>query len=410
MNNTLVLFIFAGSIASVGGFILLWSLFYDWFRNRKKKPLRCPKCRYDMHSAHSLVCPECGNDAKHERHLKKFHRRWKMATLGLLMVLLAVGGYVDQRYRLVKWLTVLPSWLLLEMVDDFSPPDRTRLYLSGARVPAASNLHEELWDRYSAGQFSTSQRAKITKRQFDDNHNWVNCNTRDRWPIGVPIWVEIHANISGPFSRDLRITPKFIGADTIGLYSQGWRGMVEDFVQIGIPTISSNGINLDYEVREGESLVWSDSESLRTVVSGSVDDILEPVRGGEETDILRQAFINTLHISPDGSWISVTVTRFDDITVAAKVEILEKEVVVAWTDLFLIALDTAPPGRFGSKLTNKPTEIYLKLNSESEQLHTADFSDSNWQIRLRGDGGAALRDLLTSRYWADEIVLPLRQD
>src|SRR5438309_1158927 len=44
------------TLAAAGALLLLWSLFHD----RPKGRRRCPRCWYDMRGVPSLLCPECG--------------------------------------------------------------------------------------------------------------------------------------------------------------------------------------------------------------------------------------------------------------------------------------------------------------------------------------------------------------
>lgn len=67
-----------------------------WFiGQRAKGRLRCPKCWYDMSGAPSLVCPECGKEARTEKKLKKSRRpRWALVSAVLMA---APGIYVYPR-------------------------------------------------------------------------------------------------------------------------------------------------------------------------------------------------------------------------------------------------------------------------------------------------------------------------
>ena len=66
--------LFSGS-----GFVLgmagLWLIYWFLLADRAQGRKRCPKCWYDMSSADSLSCPECGNDAKREADLLNTRRR-----------------------------------------------------------------------------------------------------------------------------------------------------------------------------------------------------------------------------------------------------------------------------------------------------------------------------------------------
>jgi hypothetical protein len=67
------------TIGAAGMVLLLWALFWDRSRGRR----RCPKCWYDMAGVPGLRCPECGKEAKSERQLSATRRRWRWAAAGV---------------------------------------------------------------------------------------------------------------------------------------------------------------------------------------------------------------------------------------------------------------------------------------------------------------------------------------
>ena len=75
------------ALVPIAGLLLVcWGLWGD----RSKGRPRCPKCWYDMRgSLPSLVCPECGHDAKQERRLYKNRRGQRRIVLGVVLLLLS---------------------------------------------------------------------------------------------------------------------------------------------------------------------------------------------------------------------------------------------------------------------------------------------------------------------------------
>jgi len=69
------------SLLGIGSVLLTWALFWNRARGRK----RCPTCWYDMADAPSLVCPECGRDARCEKRLTKTRRRKRWAACALFL-------------------------------------------------------------------------------------------------------------------------------------------------------------------------------------------------------------------------------------------------------------------------------------------------------------------------------------
>lgn len=67
---------------AAGAIMLLLAMFWDRPRGR----LRCPRCWYDMAGAKDLKCPACGHVAKSESALRRIHRRYGWAVLGLILL------------------------------------------------------------------------------------------------------------------------------------------------------------------------------------------------------------------------------------------------------------------------------------------------------------------------------------
>ena len=103
----------SGSILAVlGSLLLLWSLFSDRSRGRK----RCPKCWYDMSNATAdapLRCPECGNQSKSARKLHKTRRRWKWAFASFIPFLGAGYLAVQPKVRENGWISITPNTVLV---------------------------------------------------------------------------------------------------------------------------------------------------------------------------------------------------------------------------------------------------------------------------------------------------------
>lgn len=106
-------FVLAAAIAAVSGIsLLLWSLFSDRSRGRR----RCPKCWYDMSNAPAearLRCPECGREARRERQLFKTPRRWRWAAASLLIFIAAAYLGVQPKVRQDGWTSVMPTTLII---------------------------------------------------------------------------------------------------------------------------------------------------------------------------------------------------------------------------------------------------------------------------------------------------------
>src|SRR5512134_3701851 len=89
-------------------------LYLGLFQDRSRGRPRCPKCWYNMTGAPSLVCPECGHDARHERRLYRTRRqRW-----ALVCAVLTAGGCGYQ-------------WLVRIRVAELNEPIRSALRPTG---------------------------------------------------------------------------------------------------------------------------------------------------------------------------------------------------------------------------------------------------------------------------------------
>jgi hypothetical protein len=147
-----------GVLALLGLTLLYWSLLHDRARGRR----RCPKCWYDMSGTPgNLVCSECGNRAKRERKLFKTRRRWRWASVGLL---LAVSAYPIARAPLIRRDGTMGWWpttALILAVIWFDSPEKSfeprwtqkalntllgqRMDLFGSNSPPPPDLWDWQW-------------------------------------------------------------------------------------------------------------------------------------------------------------------------------------------------------------------------------------------------------------------------
>jgi len=108
---------FAIAFGAAGLLLLVWSLFCD----RAKGRPRCPRCWYDLSGLNGRRCPECGIEAKKDRHLYRTRRHWKAAALAMVLLILAAVCIGTQQVRKHGWAGAGPSWayiLLLPHLDN----------------------------------------------------------------------------------------------------------------------------------------------------------------------------------------------------------------------------------------------------------------------------------------------------
>ncbi len=109
MSASAIYFGSAAAAALLGLALLVWAMFADRARGRK----RCPKCWYDMSAALNLRCPECGREVKHEKQLLKTRRRWKVAFVTLLPFLIAGFLAVQPKVQRDGWWSIMPTTVML---------------------------------------------------------------------------------------------------------------------------------------------------------------------------------------------------------------------------------------------------------------------------------------------------------
>lgn len=99
----------AGVLGVIALVLLVWALFLDRSRGRR----RCPKCWYDMSGTDALTCSECGKTVKHEKKLHKTRRRKRWAVLAIIML---AGSYMlwsGPKVREHGWVSILPATALI---------------------------------------------------------------------------------------------------------------------------------------------------------------------------------------------------------------------------------------------------------------------------------------------------------
>jgi hypothetical protein len=181
------------TLAGAALLLLLWALFWDRSRGRK----RCPKCWYDMSGVPGLRCPECGRQVKHERGLFKTRRRrlWTGCAIILCAFGLATSGV--PRYRAGGWLGLVPSTYLVYFAtanDTPSVPSAAAIWMMSKAAPVpnptvAQLLTNETWDRLERGSMWLWQSHVYLRRVMKADGvdpDEIMCVPKV-WPLGVKI-------------------------------------------------------------------------------------------------------------------------------------------------------------------------------------------------------------------------------
>jgi hypothetical protein len=132
-----------GLFAVAAGSLSLWLLHRGLLADRSRGRPRCPKCWYSMEAATSLVCPECGHDARERGRLFKTRRRWGAVALAAAVTAATLYGREIHHRHFAKnetwrWACV-PSTALVVRV---SPSDREALDVVMRR---AWDKEQRLW-------------------------------------------------------------------------------------------------------------------------------------------------------------------------------------------------------------------------------------------------------------------------
>lgn len=93
--------------------LTLWALLHDRSRGRA----RCPKCFFSLQGLAATRCPECGGDVTDERRLHRTHRRWGVAVLAAVLLLLpaALTGGLARVQQAGAWADI-PSAVLVRLL------------------------------------------------------------------------------------------------------------------------------------------------------------------------------------------------------------------------------------------------------------------------------------------------------
>ena len=144
---------------------------------------RCRRCQYDLRAINFMqgspgVCPECGAELQspHAILFGKYQRQPRKIILGILLLLLAIGGYITLEY--VNWHVSRAS-----MPSPFSLPTQTTAQILAGlpKVVDEPWSWQELQSRLKSGKLSSQEADAALATLIAD------LNKHPKRPSGSPL-------------------------------------------------------------------------------------------------------------------------------------------------------------------------------------------------------------------------------
>jgi hypothetical protein len=287
------------TLAAAGAALLLWSLFWDRPRGRR----RCPRCWYDMGGVPGLVCPECGRVAALESHLRKTRRRPRYGALAAVLLLSAWVAASVPGYRRGGWVRLVPSSALVLLMPaepnwfypGSLPWGTFAIPLPRTRGAAQQALFDDLWRRLTAGELARWQSQLYLSRLFRADtsmHPAVLLMVPPRWPADQPLPVrELWAPPAG-LTLDLRLPGgKWTGPEPgLNPFLKGTRRLGDIGVRwLGLPRIPGSTVTLEMQLRMGATPFWRGEHAFPIEISATAATFLKRLDSPEDTELVRDA-------------------------------------------------------------------------------------------------------------------------
>lgn len=129
------------TLAAVAGVVVLWALFADRARGRR----RCRRCWYDLTGLGEVpvTCPECGKGHARARQLGRTRRRWRRAAFGAVVLVASYGVWTTPRVIERGWYGAVPTTgliLVLPWLSREVPPLPTDVEADSDRAQRDAHL------------------------------------------------------------------------------------------------------------------------------------------------------------------------------------------------------------------------------------------------------------------------------
>jgi Arc/MetJ family transcription regulator len=346
MNETLAAWLaWATTITALA--VIVWALVGT--RPVRHRSRRCPRCRYDMEATPGRTCPECGFEPRSERALHRGRRRWRLAMLGVVVLILShplhavpdinergwVGG-VPTTPLIVSLLVLRPDlgevtsrhgrYLYAPEVAD-SGTERLYLDLLDARVIRNRLTGWQEWllsgvcgllDEQSGAEvtWETPADALIGSTRWASGRSltWsslepaltpMTAETRPRWPAGVPIYAQLKGSVNSfryryvgePQSAGLEpfVTVRTPGVREHRIYGAPWSDGLQ---RLGTPAADAGDLRFTVLLEDAEyaqplvaqrwRCIDRQTVEIDTELSGVLGEYSTPIRSTKVESALRR--------------------------------------------------------------------------------------------------------------------------
>lgn len=296
-SGSLIWVLAGGTVALCALIVLLWALFSDRSRGRR----RCPKCWYSMEAAPSLRCPECGFVAKRERHLYRTRRRWKLAFVAVPLLMLAVYLAIQPKVRPYGYGSLTPVTVLIFLFqfDDSEWIVRGIDYQAERDLfhrPRASSLVDPLDPGFGEAMWSWQWRwlGHTTLRRIKEQEPVRKTHWRYQY------WLALSREFGGDDHLSARITQHFLEEMT---HDKPW-------VRRMAVARSIDGVAIDESVHRFRDLLDDESADVRAgVLNGMLTIASRNTRGvelliealkHERADVREQSLVKLCMLTSQG--------------------------------------------------------------------------------------------------------------
>lgn len=441
-----------GALFALGFLIYVaWSsLFADRGYVRGKPRRRCPQCWYDLAYSPGMTCAECGFTARRERDLYKTHRRYGRAVFAIAGCV-AIAVTMNEVLMRNSWTAALPARVLLALMP-IAPGANSAIAQELTNRAAMKQLSSSEWlalaNRCATGDWFARPTSDAWIAKYGNIiSQWrtgiagdarisallnsipprVDVTTRESWPTGTPVVVQVQVQDWWEWGMECRIRAKLHDSDdapttfyrtgddriprrsfplTVALNNSAQGEYAIDF---GIDRRPMRRADF---IADDPANPWVPAGShiarFKTVISEAADAELKPIDSPSMTTTIASVFSAGVvkwesGASPVRVHIDLPATEkseFDDVAIGLNVDLLHDDVLARSLKLWW---------RAGTK-TIEPRYGFEVAYENADLLRTISQNRGQWQMRINGDRDLALRANGGKSYWAGEVYLPVQVD